>query len=180
MFRSAMKGAGGRSRRGLLGLALVGVLTSTLFASFSFGSSDASGSQRAIKQKNISIFVSSLMDRRHMAQMRLDDEISRRAMEMFFETLDPMKLYFYQSDIDKFATESTRDRRLRHGGRRQAGQADFRRVPGARRTSGRPWPRSWSTRKHDFTVDESMDRDPKKINWVDDQAKRPTSGGASA
>ena len=47
------------------------------------------------------------MDHRHLSQMRLDDEISRRALEMFFETLDPMKLYFYQSDIDKFDAEST-------------------------------------------------------------------------
>src|SRR5690606_35013272 len=108
MFRSAMKGAGAKTRRRLLGLALIGVATSTLAARLATARPTDPEPREKIKQKNISIFVSSLIDKRHMAQLRVDDEIAKRAMEMYFKTLDPMKLYFYQSDIDKFAPESTK------------------------------------------------------------------------
>jgi len=32
----------------------------------------------------------------------MDDEISRRAFKLFLEGFDPLKVYFYQSDIDAF------------------------------------------------------------------------------
>jgi carboxyl-terminal processing protease len=33
--------------------------------------------------------------------------ISERAMDLYLKALDPLKLYFYQSDIDEFKQEST-------------------------------------------------------------------------
>jgi carboxyl-terminal processing protease len=38
----------------------------------------------------------------------LNDTISKRALELFVKSLDPMKLYFYQSDIDEFSKNETR------------------------------------------------------------------------
>ena len=38
----------------------------------------------------------------HLLHHPLDDAISRRAFKLFIEGLDPMKSYFYQSDIDEF------------------------------------------------------------------------------
>src|SRR5439155_5464076 len=32
----------------------------------------------------------------------LDDEISRRALDLFMKSIDSRKLYFYQADVDEF------------------------------------------------------------------------------
>jgi carboxyl-terminal processing protease len=46
--------------------------------------------------------VTMLMGREHLTRHDLDDEISSRAMTAFLKALDPMKMYFNQSDIDVF------------------------------------------------------------------------------
>jgi len=38
----------------------------------------------------------------HLLDRELDDEISERCLGIFLKTLDPWKVYFYQSDIDTF------------------------------------------------------------------------------
>ena len=38
----------------------------------------------------------------HLTGHPLDDEISHRSLKLFLDTLDPWKLYFYQSDVDTF------------------------------------------------------------------------------
>jgi carboxyl-terminal processing protease len=117
------------------------------------------------QQKRISLLVSALMDRRHLSQMRLNDEISERAMTMFFETLDPMKLYFYQSDIDKFNDERTKiDDEVKIGDVTLAKRIfDLFLERVNERTAVA---QALVDVPHDFTIDESMDRDPKKIAWM--------------
>ncbi|OHB76699.1 MAG: tail-specific protease [Planctomycetes bacterium RBG_16_64_10] len=46
--------------------------------------------------------VSGLMERQHLSRRALDDEISQRTLDTFLKGLDPMKVYFYQADIDQF------------------------------------------------------------------------------
>ncbi len=41
--------------------------------------------------------------RRHLSNRKLNDEIAQRAMNIYVKNLDPMKMYFLQSDIDEFA-----------------------------------------------------------------------------
>jgi carboxyl-terminal processing protease len=55
--------------------------------------------------KWISFVVTSLLDRQHLLNRRLDDEIAERTFQQFLKALDPMKLYFYQSDVDEFAAD---------------------------------------------------------------------------
>ena len=38
----------------------------------------------------------------HLTQHALDSEISRRMLTLFLKSLDPMKMYFYKSDVDAF------------------------------------------------------------------------------
>jgi carboxyl-terminal processing protease len=46
----------------------------------------------------------------HLTGRKIDDEISKRAFKQFLEALDPLKLYFFQSDIDQLmANESKLD-----------------------------------------------------------------------
>jgi len=42
------------------------------------------------------------MLKQHLTRHPFDAEISERCLKKFLETLDPMKLYFYQSDVDQF------------------------------------------------------------------------------
>ena len=52
--------------------------------------------------RQVALAVSALLQRVHLARRPIDDEMSRRALDSFLKSLDPMKLYFYQSDIDEF------------------------------------------------------------------------------
>ena len=53
-------------------------------------------------ERHITLAVSSLVSRQHLTRHPLDKEISERCMKSFLKALDPMKVYFYQSDIDNF------------------------------------------------------------------------------
>lgn len=61
-------------------------------------------------EKQIAIIVASLVGgdedtNQHLLRRKLDDEISRRAFKKFLKSLDPWKLYFYQSDYEEFAKD---------------------------------------------------------------------------
>lgn len=51
---------------------------------------------------NITNIVTLLMQDQHLARRPLNDEVSTRAFNLFIKGLDPLKLYFYQSDIEEF------------------------------------------------------------------------------
>lgn len=50
--------------------------------------------------RQVSKLVKLLMDRQHLSNRELDDTISRRAFDLFVKSLDPMKVYFDQKDVD--------------------------------------------------------------------------------
>ena len=52
--------------------------------------------------------VARIMDNQHLSKHALDDEISVRAFDQLLRSLDPLKLYFLQSDIDAFKANRTR------------------------------------------------------------------------
>jgi carboxyl-terminal processing protease len=57
------------------------------------------------QDRQITRAVTQLLRRGHLSQHALDNEISERTFKAFLKTVDPMKLYFYQSDIDEFAQD---------------------------------------------------------------------------
>jgi carboxyl-terminal processing protease len=64
----------------------------------------------------ITVAVVSKMESAHMTGQRLDDTISRRCLDTFVKELDPLKLFFLQSDIDEFMTQRDRlDDSLKRG-----------------------------------------------------------------
>lgn len=54
------------------------------------------------EQRFIAKFVADAMPKQHLSHDPLDDETSKRAFKIFFDSLDMRKLYFYQSDVDAF------------------------------------------------------------------------------
>ncbi len=47
-----------------------------------------------------------LMNQYHLSKKRLDGTLAQDGLKMYFRNLDPMKLYFFQSDIDEFSQRS--------------------------------------------------------------------------
>ncbi|ELP30209.1 carboxy terminal-processing peptidase [Rhodopirellula baltica] len=58
--------------------------------------------QPSPQDKVIAKLIAQLMPSNHVSGKDLNDEISRRALDLFLESFDPMKLYFLQSDVDEF------------------------------------------------------------------------------
>lgn len=105
--------------------------------------------------RNIARAVRFLLEQRHISKHAIDDEISERCLAAFLDTLDPMKLYFYQSDIEEFSQyEKQLDDYFR------AGRVDFAHAVFARflaRLEERvETALKWVDADHDFTVQEKM------------------------
>ena len=89
----------------------------------------------------------------------LDDEISKRALATFLKQLDPMKVYFYQSDADEFMTQASQlDDAVRRGNL-QFGHEVFKRF--LQRVDERVgMVQEILKQSQDFTVTEEMVTDP--------------------
>jgi carboxyl-terminal processing protease len=59
--------------------------------------------------------VTSLLRREHLTKHPLDDEIARRCVTQFVKMLDPMKVYFYQSDVDAFMARRSEVENVKKG-----------------------------------------------------------------
>jgi carboxyl-terminal processing protease len=94
MFRRTTSVLGSRCILGLLMVALIVGMCPTTWA----------GPQLAptSNDRHIAVAVTSLINRQHLLRHPLDKEISERCLKSFLKALDPMKVYFYQSDIDEF------------------------------------------------------------------------------
>ncbi|HVX10205.1 MAG TPA: carboxy terminal-processing peptidase [Pirellulales bacterium] len=120
--------------------------------------------------RSITNAVVTLMRNEHLTRHPLDDEISRRTAKGFIKLLDPMKVYFYQSDIDKFMTyEKDLDEKLK------AGDTSFSytvfntlltRIDERVQTID-----ELLNTQHDFTVDEEMVIDPDVAKYPKDAAE---------
>ena len=54
----------------------------------------------SFQDHHITRAVVTLMNREHLSRHPLDGEISARMLKLYLKALDPMKMYFYQSDVD--------------------------------------------------------------------------------
>lgn len=121
--------------------------------------------------------VSKIMDNQHLSKHKLDDEISQRAFDQFFQSLDPLKLYFYQSDIDAFGAQK---KQLDDAALRGDGQfaIEVFKVFLQRVDERVAMAHEEIDREHDFTVDEKMaaDRDvleyPKSADEARDRIRK--------
>ena len=89
------------SSRSLRSLLVVSVLITAVTFGF-WGSHAAELDKPTAKDRRVTLLISSLVQRQHLSKHAMDDEISGRALKTFFKTIDPLKLYFLQTDIDEF------------------------------------------------------------------------------
>jgi carboxyl-terminal processing protease len=117
------------------------------------------------RDRQITIAVAALMERQNLTGHGLDDTISERTLNTFIKELDPLKLFFYQSDVDEFQKNRTHlDDYIRHGDIKFAYDVFNRfltRVDERIRVA-----QAELTKQHDFTKDETMDSDPKAIGFA--------------
>ena len=115
------------------------------------------------------------MRKEHLTKHPLDDEIAQRTVAQFVKMLDPMKVYFYQSDVDTFTAEP-RGRKPKKGDI-SLGYVMFKTFL-ARMDERVKLVDELLAAKHDFTVDEEIliDRDEARSPR---RRTRPRSDGGS-
>ena len=114
--------------------------------------------------------VVDLVEKNHMAHPQINDEIAVKWCDNFIKRLDPQKYHFLKSDVAEFRKEATTlDDQIRKG------NIDF-----ARKVFDRFLERGDERfrtemelldQKFDFTVDESINDDPEKIDFPADKAE---------
>jgi carboxyl-terminal processing protease len=110
--------------------------------------------------------VAALLERNHLAKPQINDEVSKRWIRNFFESLDPFKYYFLKADIDEFmAEESKLDDAIQTGDLTFAKRVFARLIERAdqRYTDALEILKT----EPDFTIDESIVDDPKRLDWAD-------------
>lgn len=114
--------------------------------------------------------VSALLRREHLSRHPLDDEIASRALDLYLKSLDPMKVYFLQSDIDAFSRQETQiDDQLKRG-KIDLGYTVFQTF--LRRIDERvKLVDEFLATEHDFTVDEEIVVDPDTAQYAKDDAE---------
>ncbi|MBI2825603.1 MAG: carboxy terminal-processing peptidase [Planctomycetia bacterium] len=114
---------------------------------------------------NVTLAVAQLLRTQHISKHPLDNEISHRFLERFLKTLDPMKLYFEQSDVDAFKkSQLDLDDAARRGDVRFA--YDVFNVFLHRVDERIKMVDELLKMDHDFTVDEEMVIDPEAATYA--------------
>ena len=127
----------------------------------------------------ITLAVRNFLEREHYLNRPIDDEVARRWFKGFLEALDPMKVYFLQSDVDAFLQKrDSLDDLVKRGDVSFAYEVLARflqrvdaRLPLIERLLQTP---------QDFTKDESIIIDRDATTWARNEAEARTCGGGGS
>lgn len=109
--------------------------------------------------RQVTLVVSHLLKKEHLSKHALDDDMSRRGLDNFLESLDPMKVYFTQADIDEFLANREKIDDMIKRGDISYGYTIFNRF--LKRIDERlKLVDEFLEAEHDFTVDENVIIDP--------------------
>ena len=96
-------------------LSLVGLVGIVLLPTLVFANEGGSPTPGP-NDRQITLAVKSYLEREHFLRKPIDDEIAARWFDTFLSALDPLKIYFLQSDVDSFAErKSSLDDLVRRG-----------------------------------------------------------------
>ncbi len=114
--------------------------------------------------------VATMVSARHINHPPIDDTLSAKLLTRFIETWDSQKVYFLKSDIDEFEKQKTSlDDQILAGNIDFANQV-FERFQ-TRMAQREEKIGAQIDAEHDFTVDETMIRDPKEVAWAENEAE---------
>ena len=120
------------------------------------------------KDRQITLTVRILMTRQHLTKHKLDDEISQRALVGFLKALDPMKLYFIQSDIDEFDAKKNDIDDMINDGKLDFAFTVFDRLM-ERMVESITAANRMIDEEHDFTTDEYISTDWDNLEYAADR-----------
>jgi carboxyl-terminal processing protease len=121
--------------------------------------------QPSRQDRQITVAVGSLMEQYHLTGQRIDNTVSERTLKSLIKDLDPLKLFFYQSDVDDFNRNKDQlDDQLRNGNIQFVYEVFSRFL--ARVDERITMAEAELQKPHDFNVDEEMERDPDKMTFA--------------
>ena len=122
------------------------------------------------RDRQVAVAVTSFLNKDHLSHRKLDDQISQRWLHSFIEALDSRKLYFLQSDIERFnQMENSLDDLIKKGDLTFA--HDVYKVLLERVAQRAPVTDELIDAEHDFSVDESIDTDFETRQYPKDAAE---------
>lgn len=149
----------------LLALLLSAVLGSSSSQAQAPTAPAVAAKKREISDRQICKAVTHLLNREHLTRHPLDDEISQRALKLFVKQLDPLKLYFYQADIEEFHRQANQLDDLTKIGDMSFANMVFGRL--VQRVDERlRMIEEILTQPVDFTLNETMVKDPEKLEYA--------------
>lgn len=155
--------AGKASRRSVSLLAAVALIAANLAFAPQVVSARPEPPRAADQQ--IVLFVTRTMEAMHLSRHGVDDEIAQRCFDAYVKTLDPWKLYFYQSDIDEFSANRDQIDDMLKKKDVSLAYAIFNRFLD-RNAERAATALKWVDAEHDFTVDEEMTSDRKAATYA--------------
>jgi carboxyl-terminal processing protease len=125
----------------------------------------AKPTQPNANDRQITFAVSMLMEKDHLTGQRIDDTVSERTLKAFIKDLDPLKLFFYQSDVDEFTRSKDKlDDQIKHGDIRFAYDVFTRFL--ARVDERIQMADAELLKPQDFSKDEEMVREPDALKFA--------------
>ena len=150
-----------RRRTWVLGSLASTMLVAGLLAPFVW----ARPQDRSRDERRIAFLVAHYMDQDHLSDLQVNDETSKRAFDKFIESLDSMKLFFLQSDIDEFAKQRLSiDDYVKRGDLHWSKQVFDRFLQRVKERIAVA--QQLVDMEHDFTLDETMVSDPEKMSYA--------------
>ena len=114
--------------------------------------------------------VSTMMEKMHLSKLPLDDTIAERAFEHYIKALDPLKDYFFQSDIDEFSASKTEiDDKIQTGNFEIALTVFERFIERVDQRTALAL--KMIDEPHDFTIDETIVTDPDLLSFAKTEAE---------
>ncbi len=154
-----------RRPRGFFALSAIAALTAALVGA------QAPSFQPSELQQLTARYVALLLERGHMSKPTINDEVAQRWAKNFIESLDPLKYNFLKADVDEFmAQANTIDDKLKDKGDISWSAQVFDRY--LKRSDERLATILEVLKvKPDFTLDETMVDDPKRLDYPADAAE---------
>ena len=122
------------------------------------------------REKEICKEVCRKLEQEHFLEPRIDRDLASKMLDSFLRSLDPMKMYFTQSDIDSFKTEvSDLPSALKQGDSTLAFTI-YRKLL-SRMELCLPVIESLIDDAHDFTKDESIETNQASTRWANSDAE---------
>ena len=166
-------GSIGRATKGFVAVALLGVVLAGGVARPAVAQDPApaaAGAKPGPNDRQITLAVKSYVEREHFTKHPIDDEIARRWFSIFLEALDPMKVYFLQSDVDAFMQKrDTLDDLVKRGDVSFAYEVYNRFLE--RVDSRLPLVEKFLSEPLDFTKEESIVVDRDATTWAQSEAE---------